>query len=89
MDAWRGFTDGEWKNEINVSDFIQKNYTGYEGDASFLEGPTSRTERVLDRLNKLLIKENEKGGVLDVDTEHVYSKEMNLSEKHQIDFDSI
>ena len=73
MEAWRGFNDGEWKNEINVSDFIQKNFTGYDGDASFLEGPTNRTMRVSKRLNDLLVKENEKGGVLDVDTEHVSS----------------
>jgi len=73
MEAWRGFNDGEWKNEINVSDFIQKNFTGYDGDASFLEGPTKRTMRVSKRLNDLLVKENEKGGVLDVDTEHVSS----------------
>ena len=73
MDAWRGFNSGVWEQEINVSDFIQKNIASYDGDSSFLEGPTSRTSRVLERFKKLLIKENEKGGVLDVDTEHVSS----------------
>lgn len=69
--AWRGFKTGEWCNGINVRDFINKNYTAYDGDASFLEAPTKRTERVSKKLNELLIAENEKGGVLDVDTSKV------------------
>lgn len=73
MEAWRSFKTGDWCNEINVRDFINKNYTAYNGDASFLSGPTERTERVSARLKELLIAENEKGGVLDVDTEKVLS----------------
>ena len=70
-DAWRGFKTGEWCDGINVRDFINKNYTAYNGDASFLEAPTERTERVRKKLDELLIAENEKGGVLDVDTSKV------------------
>ncbi len=71
MDAWRNFTKGDWCNEINVRDFINKNFTAYDGDSSFLAGATERTERVSKRLKELLIAENEKGGVLDVDTSKV------------------
>lgn len=73
MNAWRNFNQGDWCNEINVRDFINKNYKAYDGDASFLSGPTERTERVSKRLKELLIAENEKGGVLDVDTSKVLS----------------
>lgn len=71
MDAWRNFNTGAWCDEINVRDFINKNYKGYDGDSSFLEQPTERTERVSAKLKELLIAENEKGGVLDVDTSKV------------------
>ena len=73
MNSWRNFNGGKWEKAINVSDFIQKNYTPYLGDASFLEGTTERTDSVKARVEELLIKENENGGVLDVDTEHVSS----------------
>ena len=73
MEAWRGFKEGVWCDEINVSNFIKLNYTAYDGDASFLEGPTERTKIVLDKVNDLLVKENENGGVLDVDTSKVLS----------------
>lgn len=71
MDAWRNFNTGDWCSEINVRDFINKNYTAYDGDSSFLAKPTERTERVSKRLKELLVAENEKGGVLDVDTTKV------------------
>lgn len=71
MEAWRNFVDGDWKKQINVRDFINLNYTPYEGDASFLQGPTQRTQRVSNRLQELLREEFNKGGVLDVDTETV------------------
>ena len=45
---WNGFVEGDWKTEINVRDFIQKNYTPYEGDDSFLAGPTERTKDISD-----------------------------------------
>lgn len=70
-DAWRGFKTGEWCSSINVRDFINKNYTAYDGDASFLKAPTERTERVRKKLDELLIAETKNGGVLDVDTSKV------------------
>ena len=73
MEAWRGFVKGLWAEEINVRDFIQLNYTAYDGDSSFLSKSTERTDRVMEKVKQLLIEENEKGGVLDVDTEHVSS----------------
>lgn len=69
--AWRGFREGVWRDGINVSNFIKLNYTPYEGDASFLSGPTERTNREMARVKELLIAENAKGGVLDVDTSRV------------------
>lgn len=71
--AWRNFKEGVWCDEINVSNFIKMNYTAYDGDASFLEGPTKRTKKEMAKVKELLIAENEKGGVLDVDTERVLS----------------
>lgn len=73
MQAWRGFVSGAWESEINLKDFIEKNYAPYIGNADFLEGTTKRTDSVKNRVEELLIAENEKGGVLDVDTEHVSS----------------
>ena len=73
MEAWRGFSKGAWCDRIDVSNFIKLNYTAYDGDSSFLEGPTDRTNREMDRVHELLIKENDNGGVLDVDTERVLS----------------
>lgn len=71
--AWEGFVSGEWQKEINVRDFIQKNYTPYLGGDEFLEGPTERTTKLMDKLNDLFKKERENGGVLDIDTEVVAS----------------
>ena len=73
MEAWRNFNTGVWCDQIDVSNFIKMNYTPYDGDSSFLQGPTERTERTMKRVNELLIEENKKGGVLDVDTERVLS----------------
>lgn len=73
MEAWRGFSKGAWCDRIDVSNFIKLNYTAYDGDSSFLEGPTDRTKKEMDRVYELLIKENDNGGVLDVDTERVLS----------------
>lgn len=73
MEAWRGFGKGAWCDRIDVSNFIKLNYTAYDGDSSFLEGPTDRTQKEMDRVHELLIKENDNGGVLDVDTERVLS----------------
>ncbi len=71
--AWRGFTVGEWQEKTNVRDFIQKNYTPYEGDDSFLAGPTDRTKRLMSKLEELFKLERERDGVLDIDTETVSS----------------
>lgn len=73
MEAWKNFNTGVWCDQIDVSNFIKMNYTPYDGDSSFLQGPTERTERTMKRVNELLIEENKKGGVLDVDTERVLS----------------
>ncbi len=73
MAYWRGFTKGNWTENIDVSNFIKLNYTPYDGDASFLKGATKRTMRVAERVNELLVEENKKGGVLDIDTENVSS----------------
>lgn len=71
QEAWEGFEGGNWLNEIDVRDFIQKNYTPYEGDDSFLVGPTERTTKLWDDVMALLLKEREQGGVLDMDTKVV------------------
>ena len=65
---WKDFTPGVWQNEINVRDFIQKNYTPYEGDESFLQGPTKETTELWAQVMDLTAKEREAGGVLDMDT---------------------
>ena len=65
---WRTFTGGIWEKEINVRDFIQKNYTPYDGDEAFLAGPTQNTKDLWDQVMGLSRKEREAGGVLDMDT---------------------
>ncbi|WP_426349549.1 formate C-acetyltransferase [Alloiococcus sp. CFN-8] len=67
---WQGFNSGSWMKEIDVRNFIQKNYTPYEGDKNFLQGPTDRTKAVWDEMLELLKKEREKG-VLDVEVNKV------------------
>ena len=64
-DAWRGFAPGIWQSRVNLRDFIQRNYTPYEGDDTFLQGPTARTSGLWKTLTPLLAQEREKG-VLDV-----------------------
>ena len=70
---WKGFNEGNWTKEIDVRDFIQKNYTPYKGDSSFLAEATQRTKNLYNKLQKLFDEERAKGGVLDVDTETVSS----------------
>ncbi len=67
-DEWKGFKTGAWEKEINVRDFIQRNYTPYDGDDSFLEGPTDDTKELWEQVLELSKEEREKGGVLDMDT---------------------
>ena len=71
FDAWEGFKPGHWNDDINVRDFIQKNYTPYDGDESFLEGPTERTNKLWGKLQELQKEERAKGGVLDMETDVV------------------
>lgn len=68
---WDGFTGGKWQEEINVRDFIQKNYREYTGDDSFLSGATKRTKELMKRVNTLFEVEKQFGGVLDIDTETI------------------
>lgn len=68
---WRDFVKGNWNREIDVRDFIQRNYTPYEGDETFLEGPTERTDKLWNEVLDLMAKEREAGGVLDMDTKIV------------------
>ena len=63
---WDGFEGRLWKEEINVRDFIQNNYTPYDGDESFLEGPTEATDKLWGKLQELQKEERAKGGVLDM-----------------------
>lgn len=69
--AWDGFKGGEWQEEIDVRDFIQQNFTPYDGDSSFLEGPTEATTKLNDKLVDLKLRERAAGGVLDADTKVV------------------
>jgi len=70
---WNGFKNGIWQENISVSDFIRLNYTQYTGESSFLEGPTKRTEHLMDKLKLLMEEESKRDGVLDVDAKTVSS----------------
>ncbi len=70
-EQWRGFRGSHWLDDVNVRDFIQNNYTAYDGDESFLEGPTEATDTLWGALQKLQHEERAKGGVLDMETEVV------------------
>ncbi len=70
---WTGFNKGEWTDEINVRDFIQKNYTEYKGNSDFLTGATERTKTVFKKVQSLFTLERQFGGVLDIDTATVSS----------------
>ena len=69
--AWKGFAAGNWQREIDVRNFIQKNYTLYEGGAEFLAGPTEKTRKVWAKCEELLAEEMKKDGVLDVETKTI------------------
>ncbi len=70
-EEWTGFNGGAWEKEVNVRDFIQKNYTPYDGDASFLAGPTQNTTDLWEQVLELQKLERERGGVVDMDTKVV------------------
>ena len=69
--AWEGFKKGVWETTINVDDFINANYTPYDGDESFLAGPTARTTEVNEKVKKLLVEERHNGGTLKVDASKI------------------
>ncbi|HZJ75041.1 MAG TPA: formate C-acetyltransferase [Clostridia bacterium] len=73
FNAWQGFNSGIWQTEINTRSFIQENYTPYTGDEAFLTGATERTKSIMKKLRALQKKEQENGGVLDIDTRTVSS----------------
>ena len=86
FEQWNEFEKGDWQNEINVRDFIQHNYTPYEGDSSFLTNPTEKTKKLWDEVLELYKKEKEsKGGVLDIDTKTIST--VNSHEAGYIDKD--
>ncbi len=66
FEQWNGFKNGSWENEVNIRDFIQKNYTPYEGDSSFLSESTEKTKKLWNEVLELYKKEREAGGVLDI-----------------------
>ena len=68
---WRGFKGNLWQSEVNLRDFIQHNYTSYDGDESFLAEPTQATNTLWGMLKELQKEERAKGGVLDMETEVV------------------
>ena len=72
FEQWKDFNKGDWQSEINVRNFIQLNYTPYEGDSSFLKGPTSKTQKLWNEVLDLYKQEHDsKGGVLDIDTKTI------------------
>ena len=72
FEQWNGFNKGEWKRQIDVRNFIQKNYTPYVGDASFLKGTTEKTKKLWDEVLELYKKEHDaQGGVLDIDAKTI------------------
>ena len=71
FEAWAGFKGRLWKEEVNTRDFIQNNYTPYDGDASFLADATEATDKLWGALQKLQKEERAKGGVLDMETDVV------------------
>ena len=70
-EQWRGFAGTHWLKDVNLRDFIQNNYTPYDGDASFLQGPTEATSKLWNKVSDLMLEQRNKGGVLDMETEIV------------------
>jgi formate C-acetyltransferase len=73
MDSWNGFKGSLWKSEVNVRDFIQENYTPYEGNEAFLALPTSATTKLTQKVSEFINLERERNGVYDIDTETISS----------------
>ena len=73
LEEWEGFKPGRWSStSVNVRDFIQKNFTPYDGDDSFLSAPTEATKKLWQQVMELSEKEREAGGVLDMDQNCIY-----------------
>lgn len=73
FEQWQGFKAGNWQNTIDLRDFIHHNYKPYDGDQTFLAGPTERTKKCMEKVEALLQEELDKGGVLDINTDTVSS----------------
>ena len=71
FEQWHGFQGVKWRDDIDTRDFIQSNYTPYDGDESFLEGPTDATNKLWGKLQELQKEGRAKGGVLDMETHEV------------------
>ena len=69
--GWEGFKGKKWRDDVDVRDFVQENYTPYDGDEAFLAGPTEATDKLLGELQKLQKEERARGGVLECETEVV------------------
>ena len=73
---WEGFEGSRWKEQINVRDFIRHNYTPYDGDDSFLEGPTEATDKLWGKLQELQKAERANNGVLDIELPKLVKEEL-------------
>lgn len=82
--AWEGFAKGDWQNEVNVRDFIQKNYTPYEGDESFLAGATEATTKLWDTVMEGVKQENRTHAPVDFDTLRPPSPLMTLATSRKV-----
>ena len=69
FEEWNNFNSGSWEHEVNVRDFIQKNYTPYEGDSSFLSDATEKTTKLWEEVLELYKKEREAGGVIGISSD--------------------
>ena len=75
---WAGFKEGSWTKMINVDDFININYTPYDGDESFLAGPTARTTECNEKVKELLVEERKNGGTLKVDASRIMKMQLTI-----------
>ena len=93
MEAWRNFKQGVWCDEINVSNFIKLNYTQYDGDASFLAGPTERTNIEMKRVKELLIAEDKSVTIPAATTEQIglvkLSAEIGVNESNALKINNV
>ena len=81
---WDGFKEGIWQSSINVDDFINLNYTPYDGDSSFLAGPTARTTECNDKVKRLIEAERQNGGTLKVDASRIMNKDWTAASEEDL-----